>query len=176
MPFLKCGFPLLIILLISCHRSNVDAELIEFVESTGTRIIVDSNAIDSTALFFLRSGSFTGAFTEGSGYVEPGLTKKYFISVVVKVGEGAQAMLMGWESDDLAAGSYEGEILTILVSENPDVYLSSGTFSGGRFTVEMGEVGAVGSILSGTFRGTARKTGQSDLVSFDGLFNVERKE
>ena len=170
-------YPLLILVIVtSCSRSNMDADFTEFFEDHTPKVWVDSNAVDSSALFFLRSGSFHGEFTEGSGFVEAGLVKRYFLSVVVKIDEGAQAMLMGWEMDELKPGIYSGEILSILLEENPDVYLDSGPLSAGQFKVELTSIGKVGALMSGTFNGLGKKTGETSLVAFDGLFNVERKE
>jgi hypothetical protein len=155
--------------LSSCHRDDQDLGPVETFTAHQPETI-----LDSTVTSYFRASSDEYLLVNGTGSVEKGLEKKYFVEVVLKVFESDQPFLMGWEQDELVSGVFDGEWFSMTLDDVNEI--SGGPLLAGSFKVTVLEFGEIGHTITGTYSGLGLKTGVADLVEFSGAFNVTRKQ
>ena len=166
------GLILVCLVTYSCDRGNFEVETTEVFETPDPEVIYDS----TSSSYFLSDGSRV-PLSNGKGLVGKGLTKAYFMEVILTVQDREEPFAMGWEGDRLEPGSYQGEIFFIDL-ENGQTLESGPTYPGaGEFTVKLESIGAIGDPMIGTFEGEASPQGASGGgIPFSGAFNVIRKQ
>ena len=162
----------LVHLMISCSRDNFDMGPVETFPDHEPEVIIDSSIVS----FYFRSASGDTTVSDGAGEVDLESPGNYLLSVVIKVDEGLQPLILAWETPTLEPGLYEGTIFSLLRQEDPDIWINSGPLLGGQFWVDLDLLGGVGELMSGTFYGTGTETGVAEEVEFEGVFNVIRNK
>ena len=165
-------YQIFVIILATTYACQKASHQIEIQEQE--KVDLESRGIDSNTVL-LAQGSNQYVFGKGIGGVEPGIKKKYFVEVVVKVDEGSTPFLLGWETQMLVPGDYEGEWLNVLIEQKPSVFLNSGPYHSGTFSVKLDVIGGVGEEMTGSFKGMGSTSGSTQLVPFDGIFHAVRK-
>lgn len=160
---------------LACDRDNFDSGYTELYGNHEPFV-----QYDTTVHSFFRTASLELPLIRGEGSVER-VEGGYFVQVRLTVLDSEEPFAMGWHTEALVPGEYEGAIFTINLKSDPqnpldEVQINSGSEwqEDATFVVKVNALGDVGETITGTYAGEGHHTHVEGLVPFEGAFNVER--